>query len=393
MHNPWFEREIGENFNHQRSQDFASLPELETHTISIKARNSELFFVSSLVRRYSLRSYVREYIRRDMMSVQKIFSLCFWYICVWYIQFMYCSDMTEKKALQNFLDTISSKYPVFMKYFAVIEKACDFALKAHTGQKRKYSGEPFITHPLNVALLCAKRFDDIDLLVASILHDCAEDNKDVKLSAIYKLFGEQVGFIVDSVTDTTDHFLHDPKHIFNDRIEKFLYGGMQDIRCIILKLHDREHNINTLGGLEPSKQIRMSFETQAIYEPLKKLFGFNKKKPQSLAACKDLLHHYLSAHRITTSEELKETLLNQTFFDFDNDTFNLVYKNSNHIFRKIDNKKIFEKLIQSKNFDEKIDVISIQWSDDGKFSVIFKYKWWNVFEDLDSKFIIHTNFS
>jgi len=104
----------------------------------------------------------------------------------------------------------------------------------------------------------------------------------------------------------------------------------------------------------------MSFETQAIYAPLKKLFGLYRNKAQSIVFCADLLHHYLSANRISNADELKETLLNQTFFDFDNDTFNLVYKNSSRIFWEINNKKVFEKLIESKKFDEKIDIVSLQ---------------------------------
>lgn len=84
------------------------------------------------------------------------------------------------------------------------------------------------------------------MLVASILHDCVEDNENIDIANIYILFGENVGFIVDAVTDTTDYFLRTPTRIFNDRIEKIFYGGMQDIRCILLKLHDRENNINTL---------------------------------------------------------------------------------------------------------------------------------------------------
>lgn len=301
--------------------------------------------------------------------------------------------MIEKALVQDFLETISSKYPYFMKHFAVIQQACDFALHAHTGQKRKYSGGPFIEHPLNVALIWAKRFNDINLLVASILHDCVEDNENIDIANIYILFGENVGFIVDAVTDTTDYFLRTPTRIFNDRIEKIFYGGMQDIRCILLKLHDRENNINTLWGLEPHKQIRMSFETQAIYEPLKKLFGLNSNKPKSIDFSADLLHHYLLANHITTPEWFKEALLNQTFFDFDNDTFNLVYKNSNRIFREINDKKVFEKLIESKTFDEKIDIISFQQTIHGKFLAIFKYKKWNVFEWLKSKLKIHTSFS
>ncbi|EKD25143.1 MAG: hypothetical protein ACD_80C00113G0011 [uncultured bacterium (gcode 4)] len=301
--------------------------------------------------------------------------------------------MIEAKVVEKFLHTIPSKYPYFLKHFAIIQKACDFALHAHTGQKRKYSWNPFIEHPLNVALLWAKKFNDINLFVASILHDCVEDNENIPLSTIYELFGEDVGFIVDSVTDTTNYFLHDRQHIFHDRIEKFLHGGMHDIRCIWLKLHDREHNINTLWWLEPRKQIRMSFETQAIYEPLKKLFGWYRNKPKSLEVCHELFHHYLIANRITTPEDIKEALLNQTFFDFDNDTFNLVYKNSNRIFWEINNKKVFKKLIESKNFDEKIDIISFQQDAHDNFLVVFKYKKWNVFEGFTSKLKIHTNFS
>lgn len=301
--------------------------------------------------------------------------------------------MIEKAVVKKFLHTISSKYPQFSEHFSIIQKACDFALHAHAGQKRKYSGEPFIEHPINVALMWTKRFDDINLVVASILHDCAEDNPDISIASIYEIFGEDIGFIVDSVTDTTNYFFHNPDQVFNDRIEKILYGGMKDIRCILLKIHDREHNINTLWGLEPHKQIRMSFETQAIYEPLKKLFGFNKNKPQSIDVCTDLLHHYLFANRIITSEEFKKALLNQTFFDFDNDTFNLVYKNSNRIFREINDKKVFEKLIESKNFDEKIDIISLQQSIHWNFLVVFKYKKWNVFEGFNSKLKIHTSWA
>jgi (p)ppGpp synthase/HD superfamily hydrolase len=67
------------------------------------------------------------------------------------------------------------------------------------------------------------------------------------METIYESFGEEIGFIVDAVTDTTNYFLRDPKKTFHDRIEKFLYGGLQDIRCIWLKINDRENNINTLG--------------------------------------------------------------------------------------------------------------------------------------------------
>ena len=63
------------------------------------------------------------------------------------------SRMIEAKMVEKFLDTLSSKYPHFEKHFPIIKKACDLAIHAHAGQKRKYSGGPFIEHPLNVALI------------------------------------------------------------------------------------------------------------------------------------------------------------------------------------------------------------------------------------------------
>ncbi|MFZ2150878.1 MAG: HD domain-containing protein [Candidatus Absconditicoccaceae bacterium] len=301
--------------------------------------------------------------------------------------------MLEKNIIKSFLEKIGLESPNFKKDFLTIQKACNIALQAHQGQKRKYSGGPFLEHPIKVALLSARRFADSKLVIASILHDTAEDNKDISLQQIYKTFGYEIGFMVDAVTDNINYFFHDPKKKFNDKIEKILYGGIQDVRCILLKLHDRENNINTLGGLDTDKQIRMSFETQAIYEPLRKLLGFNRNKKKSIKECDSILKYYLLANKINTAQEFKEMLLGQTFYDLDNDTFNLVYKNTNRIFWKIQNKKVFEKLVETKNFDEKIQVISIEQNIDGDFCAIIKYKEGNVFGNFNSKLKIHTSFS
>jgi len=301
--------------------------------------------------------------------------------------------MLEKNLIKSFLEKIKLEFPNFKKDFVAIKKACNIALKAHKWQKRKYSWGPFIEHPIKVALLSAKRFGDPKLIIASILHDTAEDNKDIPLEKIYKDFWYEVWFMVDSVTDNINYFFYDPKKKINDKIEKILYWGMKDIRCILLKLHDRENNINTLWWLEAYKQVRMSFETQAIYEPLRKLLGFNWNKKKSIKDCETTLKHYLLANKIKTAQQFKEILLSQTFYDFDNDTFDLVYKNTNRIFRKIEDKKVFEKLIETKNFDEKIQTISIEQNINWDFCAIIKYKEWNVFGNLNSKLKIHTNFS
>ncbi len=301
--------------------------------------------------------------------------------------------MLEKTTIDSFMEKIKLEFPNFKKSFVAIQKACNIALKAHKWQKRKYSWGPFIEHPIKVALLSAKRFGDINLIIASILHDTAEDNKEISLEQIYKTFWYEVWFMVDSVTDNINYFFHNPEKRFNDKIEKILYWGMKDVRCILLKLHDRENNINTLSWLDTDKQIRMSFETQAIYEPLRKLFGLNKSGKRSIKECDARLKHYLLANKINTSKEFKEMLLSQTFYEFDNDTFNLVYKNTNRIFRKIQDKKVFEKLIETKNFDNKIQVVSIEQTINWDFCAIIKYKEWNVFGDLNGQLRIHTNFS
>lgn len=299
--------------------------------------------------------------------------------------------MLEKNIIKSFLEKIKLEFPNFKKDFITIQKACNLALQAHKWQKRKYSWGPFLEHPIKVALLSARRFGDAKLTIASILHDTAEDNKDIPLQQIYKDFWYEVGFMVDAVTDTINHFFYDPKIKFNDKIEKILYWGIKDVRCILLKLHDRENNINTLDGLDAKKQIRMSFETQAIYEPLRKLFWFNRSKKKSVKECEEILKHYLIANKIHTAQEFKGMLLSQTFYDFDNDTFDLVYKNANRIFWKIQDKKVFEKLIETKNFDKKIEIISIEESIDKEFFATMKYKWWNVFKNFSSKLKIDTN--
>lgn len=301
--------------------------------------------------------------------------------------------MAENKIIKDFLQKIKSRYWFLGENIVIIKEACKIAISAHKWQKRKYSWWPFLEHPIKVALLSAKRFGDLELIVASILHDTAEDSNNIKIEDIYEEFGSEIWFMVDSVTDDTNLFLKEPQVILNDKIEKILYWWMKDIRCILLKLHDRENNISTLDWLDADKQIRMSFETQAIYEPLRKLLWFNRNKKRSISDCKIILDHYLSANKIKTAEEFKEALLNQTFYDFDNDTFNLVYKNANRIFWKIQDKKVFEKLVETKNFDEKIQVISIDQNMNWNFRAIIKYKQWSVFGNFKTKLKVHTSSS
>lgn len=301
--------------------------------------------------------------------------------------------MKEQKIIKDFLKKIESSYWFSEIDISRIKDACNVAIIAHKWQKRKYSWWPFIEHPVKVALLSARRFGQVDLIIASILHDTVEDNNEIKTTDIYNQFWKEIWFMVDSVTDNENRFLEEPNIVLNDKIEKILYWWMRDIRCILLKLHDRENNINTLDWLETDKQIRMSFETQAIYEPLRKLLGFNRNKKNSIKDCEIILWHYLFANKINNAKEFKEALLNQTFYDFDNDTFNLVYKNASRIFWKIQDKDVFEKLVEAEHFDDKINVISIDQDTNWNFCAVIKYRQWNVFGNLKTKMTVHTSSS
>lgn len=301
--------------------------------------------------------------------------------------------MLEENLVQNFLKEIENKYPKLTKDFDKIKKACKLAIKAHKWQKRKYSWWPYIEHPLSAAKILAEKFEDTELVISWILHDTVEDCEEIDIKDIYDNFGENIWFIVDSVTDNIDHFHKDKNNIFKDKIEKLLHWWIKNVKCLLLKLADRINNMDTLQWLNTDKQIRMSFETQAIYEPLKKLFKCEKYKKIEIKFCKETMEHYLLANNITNAKSFKKELLNQTFFGMDSDTFNMVYKNTWSISWEIQDKEVFEKLIKTKDFDKKIEVLKIEQDTSWNFCAVFKYKEWNIFSELESKLKIHNNFS
>lgn len=299
--------------------------------------------------------------------------------------------MSESDIIKNFLDKIREildKNQCDIN-FNLIEKACEIAKKAHTGQYRKYSGEPYLTHPLSVAIMLAKKYCDKNLTLAAILHDTVEDDDNTSMEYVYKTFGDEIGFIIDTVTDNIDHFYCEPEIKFDDKIEKLLYGGMKDIRGILLKLADRNHNLITLEWLKPNKQIRMTFETQAIYEPMKEILNCNSDG--DIKYREELLNKYIKKNNIRSAKWLKDLLYNKTFHNFDNETFNLVYNNTQSVIWKIEDKEMYKNLIEMTDFDEKIEVISLDMYYDWKFECTFKYKKWQLFTEVNSKLKIQDN--
>ncbi|MCH7827599.1 MAG: bifunctional (p)ppGpp synthetase/guanosine-3',5'-bis(diphosphate) 3'-pyrophosphohydrolase, partial [Bacteroidetes bacterium] len=158
----------------------------------------------------------------------------------------------------------------------LIVKSLDFAIEAHKNNTRA-SGEPYFTHPYEVALIVAKEFplDDITV-VSTLLHDVVEDTE-FDLDLIRREFGKEVADIVDGVTKISGIFRgQEIKQAENYR--KMLLSMVKDIRIILVKFADRLHNMRTLEFVSPDKQRRIAQETLEIYAPFAHRFGLAKVK-------------------------------------------------------------------------------------------------------------------
>lgn len=283
--------------------------------------------------------------------------------------------------VKKYLTELKKVYLDFDKNFDKIKKAVDIAKIAHEWQFRKYSGKPFIAHPLRVAIMVASKCNDLSLILAAILHDTVEDSpKKVSMKSIYENFWDDVWYLVDSVTDNIMFYYKNPKKKFKNKTEKILCWSIKDARCGFLKLIDREHNNKTLIWLKTDKQIRKSFETQALYNPLREILRMDAED-FDVKDMDSLLSNYMKNNKIKNVDDLKSNLYNITFYDIDSNNFDLFYSSSDSIVWEINSKKMFEDLIKNDSFDNKIEIISLKQDVDWNFSCLFKYKGWQVFSD------------
>ena len=147
----------------------------------------------------------------------------------------------------------------------LIEKAYNFALKAHEGQLRK-SGEPYFNHVFETAKILVSLKMDAPTIVAGFLHDSIEDGVATE-EEIKKEFGDEILFLINGVTKLGKvKYRGAERHI--ESLRKFLVAVSQDIRVLIIKLADRLHNMRTLQYVRPDKQKRIALETLEIYAPL-----------------------------------------------------------------------------------------------------------------------------
>jgi len=159
---------------------------------------------------------------------------------------------------------------------AVLEDAYTFAAAAHEGQMRK-SGEPFVSHPLEVAGILAELHLDSATIVAAILHDVVEDSH-VDIKEIRERFGDEVAGLVDGVTKLGRIKVGTLAEQQSQNMRKMLIAMAKDIRVILIKLADRLHNMRTIEFLPRDRQLDKARETMEIYAPLAHRFGISSLK-------------------------------------------------------------------------------------------------------------------
>ncbi|MFY0688904.1 MAG: bifunctional (p)ppGpp synthetase/guanosine-3',5'-bis(diphosphate) 3'-pyrophosphohydrolase [Cyclobacteriaceae bacterium] len=165
----------------------------------------------------------------------------------------------------------------------IIKKAFYTSMEAHEGMRRK-SGEPYIYHPIEVAMICV---DEIGLgttsIVAALLHDVVEDTE-MSLSQIEYMFGKKVTTIIDGLTKITGVFDQGTSQQA-ENFRKMLLTLSEDVRVILIKLADRLHNMRTLDSMAREKQLKIASETSYIYAPLAHRLGLYAIKSELEDLC------------------------------------------------------------------------------------------------------------
>lgn len=193
-----------------------------------------------------------------------------------------------------------------------IKKAYEIADSAHEGQKR-LSGEPYIMHPLSVAIILARLGMDCASVIAAILHDTVEDTS-MTFCEVQKLFGTTIAELVDGVTKIGKVPLQTKEEQQSENIRKMLLAMSKDIRVIIIKLADRIHNMRTLMFKEPHRRLEIARETLEIYAPIAHRLGIRAFKEE----LEDLSLRYLDPvayHDIEMSLENQNASRNEFFND------------------------------------------------------------------------------
>ncbi len=152
-----------------------------------------------------------------------------------------------------------------------IRRAYEYSARMHAEQKRE-SGEPYVTHPLNVALISTRLKLDLPSIETALLHDVVEDTH-ASLQEVESLFGAEVARLVDGVTKVSKITFSSREEKQAENFRKMIIAMAQDIRVVMIKLADRLHNMRTLGALPRERQREIARETLEIYAPISHRLG------------------------------------------------------------------------------------------------------------------------
>ena len=239
----------------------------------------------------------------------------------------------------------------------LVKKAHRIADRAHSGQFRK-SGEPYISHPLSVALILAELKLDYLCIVAAILHDCIEDTSVTK-DDVKNEFGEQVAHIVEGVSKLTNLEFTSSSQKQAKNFQKLILAMSKDMRVMIIKLADRLHNMRTLDSMSEDKRIQKAKETSELHAPIARRLGLHSIRVELDDLCFKILHprkHLIIKRKINkqygnqkkTISLIKAEIENRLKFEQINATVEGRQKQPSSIYNKMKNK--------SRKFSEVLDM-------------------------------------
>ena len=175
--------------------------------------------------------------------------------------------------LNDIIESVSAYGNLAESDVELINKAYVYSAKVHSGQRR-VSGEPYLSHPLEVSSILADLELDVSSVVTGLLHDTIEDTLATR-EEIQRLFGSEISFLVDATTKVS--LLPDVSDVEKqaETFRKLILATAKDVRVVLVKLADRLHNMRTLGFLQEPRRRRIALETMEIYAPLAHRLGIN----------------------------------------------------------------------------------------------------------------------
>lgn len=256
---------------------------------------------------------------------------------------------------------VCGKYITNQDSIALINRAYDYIMEKHAGQKRK-SGEPYTNHLIWVAYILATLQTGPATITAGLLHDVMEDCG-VSHEEMVAQFGEEITSLVEGVTKIGKMPFKDEADVYAENHRKIYIAMAKDIRVILIKFADRLHNMRTLQYMPPKKQKKISRETLEVYTPIAHRLGINDIKTEledlSLSYLDPIAYNEISKLLATKQEERKESVAKMMV------SVEKMLKENNYQYRILGRAKsiysIYKKMfVKKKRFDELYDLYALR---------------------------------